>query len=995
GSTLTMQTSENLFHPGARSPEAKLWELVDTWRLETHYSKEDILEFYANQFHVYGNGRGLGIAARYFFDKDVTELDIQECAFIAGLVKIPARYNPFIGGTEERRQEAREKAQTRVRYVLGRMHTDGHITAEQLKLYSERPIPFKKGTFRYDSSILMDEVERRLEAAPFPELMAAAGIDNPSTAGIRIITTLDAGAQRAATYGLWHHLAEVGPGLEGLSVSDWFHDAAKAPRPDPNSPPERFGFRYATITGTTDDGVTLDLGGFPGRLDAEAMDRAAYTLALAAGGDRYAKPSKTLRGLLAESMSEGRVVWVSIRDKDGDTWLCDLEARPELQGAVVVLEDGQLRAMVGGNDNRNFNRALSAQRQLGSTWKVLVYNAALQLGWAPTDTLDNRRGVFPFTGTWYYPRPDHKSEDFVSMAWAGVRSENLATIWLLYHLVDRLNPEQVRRLAELTDLARRKGESQKDYTVRIRDEHGVIATADRVPEGLFLAVKEQVIADLSFTGHPEDAAELRSLHYGRGFAAERTKVRRGSGGEEREAKLFALEANLLDLEAMLPACLAQVKRVREAEAPLIPAEVNQLSVRLVDGRFKLNCGRAPEGWAPVGESLAERLGEPDLPAVDPDPLLHSRIHASTVQAVRAAIDERAGKLAGVDPYDPELLYLHPDFRLVLGMRYLAGLAERMGVESELPPVLSMPLGAVDVTLAEMAGIYQGFLKGERWTFPGEGYEPSTVPGLRSSFDLPAPEGGGPLLILEIRDRDNNVLYRAQPEPERVADPVAGRLTTDILYNVVAHGTGRRASALTPGIPLAGKTGTTNSFKNAAFLGFAPIIEDDALDPTRGFTVAAYVGYDDNRPMTRNNLRLAGASGALPAWMGTVHGLYQLGLMGEPPTIPVAPLEDGFTRVAAADLSGLPQGPATAEDPRQVLVLSPADNPSRRFAPFAERAQKASVTEEALPVDLGLVQDPEPGTLEVEQAPEDDTGLDIDPRLGAPPSIWDDIAPEIE
>ena len=71
GSTLTMQTSENLFHPGTFTVNGKVWELLDTLRLEEHFSKEQILEFYANQFHVYGNGRGLGIAARYFFDKEI------------------------------------------------------------------------------------------------------------------------------------------------------------------------------------------------------------------------------------------------------------------------------------------------------------------------------------------------------------------------------------------------------------------------------------------------------------------------------------------------------------------------------------------------------------------------------------------------------------------------------------------------------------------------------------------------------------------------------------------------------------------------------------------------------------------------------------------------------------------------------------------------------------------------------------------------------------
>ncbi|MEZ4234869.1 MAG: hypothetical protein R3F59_01615 [Myxococcota bacterium] len=112
------------------------------------------------------------------------------------------------------------------------------------------------------------------------------------------------------------------------------------------------------------------------------------------------------------------MVLVSVKDVQSGLALCDLEVRPTLQGAVTVLQNGEIRAMVGGNDNRNFNRA-TALRQFGSTWKPLVYHAAMKLGWAPDDVIDNTRNVFPFSTTFYYPRPDHHPADRVSIAWAG------------------------------------------------------------------------------------------------------------------------------------------------------------------------------------------------------------------------------------------------------------------------------------------------------------------------------------------------------------------------------------------------------------------------------------------------------------------------------------------------------------------------------------------------------------------------------------------------
>ena len=978
GSTLTMQTSENLFHPGTYDLNGKMFELLDTLRLEAHYSKEDILEFYANQFHVYGNGRGLGIAARYFFDKDVSELTLHESAFLAGLVKIPGRYNPWIGKTDEDRQSARAKAQERTNYVLGRMVLDGHVSAADAEALYDEPLPFKRGTFRYDSSILMDEVERQLEQEPFPSLLMSAGIDNPATSGIQIVTTLDADAQRGATYGLWHHLSEAGPAMEGLEPSAFVHGAEHAPKPDPHDAPELREFRYASVGARTDAGFALDLGGHPGLLDDEGFERAVKLLAVAQQSDRYPIVNDVTRAKVSEVLSEGAVVWVSVREAKDGAWLCDLEVRPELQGAVVVLEDGRIRAMVGGNDNRNFNRASTARRQLGSTWKILVYDAAFQLGWAPTDALDNRRGVFPFTGTWYYPRPDHKSEDFVSISWAGVRSENLATIWLLYHLTDRLNPEQVRRLAELTGLAQAVGESRTQYIERIRDEHGVIATRDRIDDALFGAVREEVIADLAFTGHPEDAAELRSLHYGRGFITESQKQ------ASDPIRTRALQRNFLRLEGMVDSCLEQHGVLAAADGPIDPALVPDLTVRPTARGFLVNCATSPsgspEGWAPVGDDLVDRLGAPGLPPVLSDPLLDGQLHVSTIQAVRSAIERKGKKLEKYEPYDPELLYLHPDFRLMLGLQYMSGLAREMGVEAEMPPVLSMPLGAIDISLLEAAGIYQGYLAGEAFRFPGKGFEAGTVPGTRSAFKVPEQEVSA-LLIAEIRDRNGNVLYRADPTAERVADPVAGQLTVDILRNVVQYGTGRRALSIAEGFPVGGKTGTTNDYKNAAFVGHAPKADrDDQIHYERAYTVAAYVGYDDNRKMVRGNIKLQGASGALPAWMGTVEGLYDAGLMGNPGEV-VMP--EDFHRAPVVDLSGLPGGPG---EERSVLVYGD-DEIERRFAPFAERAQSVEADDEAPPVDLDM---PDPSGTTDEEPDENpwDTGAADEPG-----SVWDHIEEE--
>ncbi len=106
GSTITQQTAKNIFKWEDRTYLAKLKELVQARLLEHNYSKEEILEMYINQFFVAGLGKGLGIAATYYFDKDVKDLDLVESAFIAGSLNAPNRYNPFIQKTQAERDAA-------------------------------------------------------------------------------------------------------------------------------------------------------------------------------------------------------------------------------------------------------------------------------------------------------------------------------------------------------------------------------------------------------------------------------------------------------------------------------------------------------------------------------------------------------------------------------------------------------------------------------------------------------------------------------------------------------------------------------------------------------------------------------------------------------------------------------------------------------------------------------------------------------------------------
>ena len=103
-----------------------------------------------------------------------------------------------------------------------------------------------------------------------------------------------------------------------------------------------------------------------------------------------------------------------------------------------------------------------------------------------------------------------------------------------------------------------------------------------------------------------------------------------------------------------------------------------------------------------------------------------------------------------------------------------------------------------------------------------------------------------------------------------------------MHNVVENGTGRRVKGGIKGFPVFGKTGTTNSSKNAAFCGVVPAKENHQWSFRNGLFVSAYVGFDTPKSMKKGRYGVSGASGALPIWKSVVEGAIDAGLLGDSP-----------------------------------------------------------------------------------------------------------------
>ena len=168
----------------------------------------------------------------------------------------------------------------------------------------------------------------------------------------------------------------------------------------------------------------------------------------------------------------------------------------------------------------------------------------------------------------------------------------------------------------------------------------------------------------------------------------------------------------------------------------------------------------------------------------------------------------------------------PAVRLIemLGSSSVSRFAHRLGIDSQLNPNLSLALGTSEVTLLNLTSAYAVFARGGTWIEP--------------------------FGVMEVTDHRGRVLWRAKPQKKLVMTREGAAIVTNMLEGVIAEGTGRKARILKG--PLAGKTGTTNDYKDALFVGFSPAV-----------ATGVWVGRDLGRTMGDKE---TGARAALPIWI---------------------------------------------------------------------------------------------------------------------------------
>lgn len=192
-STITQQLVKNTMLSSEKTITRKIQEMVLAWRLEQIYSKQQILEAYLNTIYLGGpnvNAYGVQAASLAYFGKDVSQLDLAECAMIAGITKNPSRYSPYAD---------LEAATERQHLVLKKMLEQGYITKEEYEKAISEKLVFKKTNFTtYEHKYFIDQVINDVADALSQHLNIShdEAIKKIYNGGLRIYSTMDLQIQK-------------------------------------------------------------------------------------------------------------------------------------------------------------------------------------------------------------------------------------------------------------------------------------------------------------------------------------------------------------------------------------------------------------------------------------------------------------------------------------------------------------------------------------------------------------------------------------------------------------------------------------------------------------------------------------------------------------------------------------------------------------------------------------------------------------------------------
>nr|WP_047301193.1 penicillin-binding protein 1A [Pseudomonas fluorescens] len=411
GSTITMQVAKNFFLSSERSFSRKTTEILLALQIERQLTKDEILELYVNKIYLGNRAYGIEAAAQVYYGKSIRDVSLAQMAMIAGLPKAPSRFNPL--ANPARSKERRD-------WILGRMYKLGKITEAAYTEAINEPL-------NASYHVPTPEVN-----APYIAEMARAEMvgrygSDAYTEGFRVTTTVPSDLQEMAntavqeglmTYDQRHGYRGPESRLPGKTHAAWATELTKQRTISSLEP--------AIVTQVEKNGIQVLTRNGEEHVAWESMKWARPFLNTNSMGAAPRQP--------ADVAQVGDLIRVQ-RQADNSLKFSQV---PVAQGALVTLDpqNGAIRALVGGFafEQSNYNRAMQAKRQPGSSFKPFVYSAALDNGYTAASLVNDAPIVFVDEYLDKVWRPKNDTNTFlgpIRMREALYKSRNLVSIRLL------------------------------------------------------------------------------------------------------------------------------------------------------------------------------------------------------------------------------------------------------------------------------------------------------------------------------------------------------------------------------------------------------------------------------------------------------------------------------------------------------------------------------------------------------------------------------------
>ena len=444
-STITQQVAKNFLLTKDQTYERKIKEAILSFRIEQAFSKDRILELYLNEIFFGLNAYGVAGAALTYFDKSVNELTVAQAAYLAALPKGPSNYHPF---------RHTDRAIERRNWVIDQMVENGYVSREEGDKAKAEPLgvtPRRNGTYLFAGEYFTEEVRR--------EIISRYGENALYEGGLSVRTTIDPHLQRLARKAMQNGLIKYdtlrgyrGP-VETIDMgADWGVPLGEIKGLD--DVPE---WQLAVVLESSDAGLSIGLKPnreISGKLSAEretgtvSAEDMSFAMRHIVDGKRVKADSP------AEVLKAGDVVYVE--KKEGSAY--QLRQVPEVSGGLVAMDPhtGRVLAMVGGFSFSlsEFNRATQAMRQPGSSFKPIVYAAALDNGYTPASVIMDGPITITSGGTTWTPKNYDSKSAGPSTLRAGIeRSRNLMTVRLAHDMGMKIVAEYAERFGVYDHLA--------------------------------------------------------------------------------------------------------------------------------------------------------------------------------------------------------------------------------------------------------------------------------------------------------------------------------------------------------------------------------------------------------------------------------------------------------------------------------------------------------------------------------------------------------------